>query len=94
METKKLIPYSVYLPVEYHTKLKAAAQHRKASSMIRDAIVMILDGNDAYRGGYNKGIRDAAQVVYDCAEAQMIAVKGRDLGAILTERINELRMTK
>lgn len=92
METKKLIPYSVYLPVEYHAKLKEVAKERKASAMIRDAILMILDGADAYRGGYNKGVRDSAQVVYECEEAQMVAIKGRDLGAILTERIKELEL--
>lgn len=92
MEAKKLIPYSVYLPVEYHSKLKAVAKERKASAMIRDAIMMILDGDDAYKGGYNKGVRDAAQIVYECSEAQMVAIKGRDLGDILTDRIKELEM--
>lgn len=92
METKKLIPYSVYLPADYHAKLKAVAKERKASAMIRDAIMMILDGTDAYKGGYNKGVRDAAQIVYECDEAQMVAIKGRDLGAILTDRIKELEM--
>jgi hypothetical protein len=92
MEARKLIPYSVYLPPEYHAKLKEVAKERKASAMIRDAILMILDGTDAYKGGYNKGVRDSAQVVYECDEAQMVAVKGRDLGAILTERIKELEM--
>jgi hypothetical protein len=29
---KKLIPYSVYLPVEYHDKIKELAKQRKASS--------------------------------------------------------------
>lgn len=92
MAEKKLIPYSVYLPKDYHDKLKEVAKDRKASALIRDAIQMILDGNDAYRGGYNKGVRDAAQIVYECDEAQMVAIKGRDLGAILTDRINELEM--
>ena len=92
MAEKKLIPYSVYLPKDYHDKLKEVAKDRKASALIRDAIQMILDGSDAYRGGYNKGVRDAAQVVYECDEAQMVAIKGRDLGAILTDRINELEM--
>ena len=92
MEAKKLIPYSVYLPVEYHSKLKAVAKERKASAMIRDAIMMILDGDDAYKGGYNKGVRDSAQIVYECNEAQMVAIKGRDLGDILTDRIKELEM--
>ena len=90
MEPKKLVPYSVYLSPEHHKKLKAAAKKRKASSLIRDAIEMILADGDQYRAGYNKGISDAAKIVYECEEAQMVAVKGRDVGAILSERINEL----
>jgi hypothetical protein len=93
MERKNLIPYSVYLPVEYHKRLRAAAKNRKASGIVRDAVMMILDGNDVYTSAYNKGISDAAQVVYDCKEGQMVAVKGRDIGAILAEQI-ELLKTK
>jgi hypothetical protein len=94
METKKLVPYSVYLPVEIHTKLKELAQNRKASSLVRDAIVMILEGNDAYTSGYNKACKDAANIVYENEYAQMIAIKGKDLGAILTEQIDGLEMGK
>jgi len=90
MEAKKLVPYSVYLSPEHHKKLKAAAKTRKASSLIRDAIDMIVSNNDPYHAGYNKGITDAAQVVYECEEAQMVAVKGKDIGAILSDRIKEL----
>lgn len=89
---KRLVPYSIYLPIEHHAKLKEAAKQRKASALIRDAIAMILDGNDVYTAGYNKGVNEAAKVVFDCEEAQMVAVKGRDLGAILTERIKELEV--
>ena len=92
METKKLVPYSVYLPVEQYTKLKDLAKSRKASALIRDAITMIIEGNDAYNSGYNKACKDAAKVVYDNEEAQMIAVKGKDLGSILTELIKDLEM--
>lgn len=92
METKNLIPYSVYLPRDYHDKIKLLAKQRKASALIRDAIMMLMDGNDTFKGGYNKALRDAAQVVYECPEAQMVAVKGRDLGAILTDRINALEV--
>ena len=94
MDTKKLVPYSVYLPVEHYNKLKAAAKSRKASELIRDAIGMIVDGQDLYNSGYNKGIKDAAKVVYECEEAQMIAVKGKDLGVILSERIDLLEIKK
>ena len=90
MEDKKLIPYSVYLPVELFNKLKELAKERKASALIRDAIGMIIEGNDAYTSGYNKACKDAAKVVYESDEAQMIAVKGKDLGAILTEQIKAL----
>jgi hypothetical protein len=90
MESKKLVPYSVYIPQEYYLKLKAAAKERKASVLIRDAITMLCDGEDVYKLGYKRGIADAAKVVYDCEEAQMIAVKGKDLGAILAEKIDML----
>jgi len=90
MEQKKLVPYSVYLPVEHYKKLKVAAKNRKASELIRDAIGMIVDGQDLYNSGYNKGIKDAAKLVYDCSEAQMVAIKGKDLGSILTDQIESL----
>lgn len=91
MEERKLVPFSFYLPKDQHTKLKALAKERKASTVIRDAISMILDGTDSqFAAGYNQGVRDAAKVVFDCKEAQMVAVKGRDVGAILADQINEL----
>ena len=92
MEQKKLVPYSVYLPVEQFDKLKAAAKDRKAASIVRDAIAIMLDGTDLFTSGYNKGIKDADKVVYDCEEAQMIAIKGKDLGALLAEKIDLLEM--
>jgi metal-responsive CopG/Arc/MetJ family transcriptional regulator len=94
MDTKKLIPYSVYIPANLYKKLKLLAKERKASELIRDAISMALDGNDAYTSGYNKAIKDAAKVVYDNSEAQMIAIKGKDLGSILTEQIELLEIKK
>lgn len=89
---KKLIPYSVYLPPEYYAKIKEAAKNRKASGVVRDAILLMLDGGDVYKSGYNKGIKDAVQVVYECKEAQMVAIKGRDMGAVLSDQIALLKM--
>jgi len=37
-------------------------------------------------------MQEAAQVVYECKEAQMVAIKGRDMGAVLTEQIALLKM--
>lgn len=87
---KKLVPYSVYISQEHYEKLRRLARERKASSMIRDAISSILDGSDVFTAGYNKGLKDAADVIYNCKEAQMVAVMGRDLGVILSEQIELL----
>jgi len=55
---------------------------------------MILDGQDLFNSGYNKGLEDAAKVIYDCEEAQMIAIKGKDLGTVLADRIDALERKK
>jgi hypothetical protein len=52
---------------------------------------MIIDGNDAFTSGYNQACKDASKIIYDCEEAQMIAVKGKDLGALLSEKIQTLK---
>jgi Arc/MetJ-type ribon-helix-helix transcriptional regulator len=89
---KKLVPYSVYLPVEHVEKIKKLAKSRKASELIRDSIINMLEHKDMFKSGYNKGIKDAAKVIYDCKEAQMIAIQKRDLGDILSEQIESLEM--
>lgn len=94
MESRKLIPYSVFLRVDQHAKIKDLAKTRKASELIRDAVDMMLKGTDLYNSGYNKAIQDAAKIVYDSEEAQMIAIKGKDLGSILTEQIESLEIKK
>jgi predicted transcriptional regulator len=58
---KKLIPYSVYLPADYVKKLKVLAKERKASELIRNAVMMIIDAHGAYTAGYNQGLDDASQ---------------------------------
>lgn len=88
--TKKLMPYSVYLPMEYYEKIKDLAKERKASSMVRDAIMMALDGNEEFKSGYNKGVRDAVKVVDSCKEIEMIAIKGKYLNDVLAEQISSL----
>lgn len=94
MDPKKLVPYSVYLPLDLYKQLKEAAKDRKASVLIREAIGMILSGKNLFDSGYNRGLADAAKVVYDCEEAQMIAIKGKDLGSILAEKIDLLEIKK
>jgi hypothetical protein len=90
MVERKLRPYSVYITEHHYQQLRKAAKSRQAAALVRTAIEMILDGKDQYTAGYNKGLKDAAKAVYDCPEAQMVAVKGKDIGAHLAEQINLL----
>jgi hypothetical protein len=86
----KLVPYSVYLPVEYYDKIRELAQQRKASSMVRDAICMIIDGGDVYKSGYNKGVKDSIKVIDKCKDIEHIAVKGKYLNDVLADQLKEL----
>jgi hypothetical protein len=87
---KNLIPYSVYLPVEYHAKIKELAKQRKASSTVRDAICMILDGNDSFKSGYNKALKDAIKVIDNTKEIEHIAVRGKYLNDMLADQLKQL----
>lgn len=84
----KLIPYSVYLPPEYYDQIKELAKERKASSMVRDAICMIMDGGDQFKAGYNKGLEDAAKVVMKNRELKNAG--GDYLKEILEQNIKRL----
>jgi len=89
---KKLIPYSVYLPVEYHDKIKVLAAQRKASAMVRDAICMILDGDDAFKAGYNKALKDCIRQIDEIKEIEHIAVRSKYLNDLLSDNIKSLEM--
>ena len=87
---KNLVPYSVYLPIEYHEKIKELAKERKASSTVRDAICMILDGDDSFKAGYNKAIRDAIKQIDACKDIEHIAVRGKYLNDLLADQLRQL----
>jgi len=87
---KKLIPYSVYLPPEYHEQIKELAKERKASSTVRDAIQMILDGDGSYDAGYRKAVKDCIKVIDACKEIEHIAIKGKYLSEVLVDQLEQL----
>jgi phage-related protein len=94
MEKKRLIPYSVHLREDIYLKLKAAAGARKASSMVRDAITMLIEGDDAYTSGYNKGLRDAMDIVSSDSTAAGVSVNGHNVALTLTKNITSLLITQ
>lgn len=87
METKRLIPYSVHLREDIYNALKAAAKERKATSMVRDAITMIVEGTNSYDSGYNKGIRDAIQMVQSDEDISKISFGGKPISENLLSQL-------
>ena len=87
---KKLIPYNLYLYAEHVDKLKKLAGQRKASSLIRDAVSMMLDGKDEYSAGYNRALKDIADLVAQCKEIEVIAIRGKYLSDVLIDQIEAL----
>ena len=92
VKEKKLMPYSVYLPADYYAKIKKLAKERKASSTVRDAIMMIIDGNDEYRAGYNQGLRDAVKAVDKIKGVEMIAINGKYLSDVFYETVSKMEV--
>jgi hypothetical protein len=87
MEDNRLIPYSVHLKKDIYDKLKLAAGQRKASALVRDAITMIVEGDDAFNAGYNKGIRDAIAEMHEDDVASRIHFDDELLANRLAERL-------
>jgi hypothetical protein len=85
MESKRLIPYSVHLPEEIYKKLKIAAGERKASALVRDAITLIIEGDDSFNGGYNKAIRDVIGTLHDDSYCKVLGIEGQSLAYYLND---------
>jgi hypothetical protein len=94
MEAKKLIPYSVHLREDIYLKLKAAAGYRRAAGMVRDAITMLIEGDDTFNAGYNKAIKDVINVVQENQSANAIAIEGQTIAQILNRTFSEMIVTQ
>lgn len=90
MESKRLIPYSVHLPEEIYKKLKAAAGERKASALVRDAITIIVNGDDEFNGGYNKAVSDVINMIKDDGICSRISVDGNTIADHLGGQLQEM----
>ena len=87
MEKPRLIPYSVYLDPEIHDALKEKARNRQASKMVRDAITMILEGNDQFTSGYKQGLRDAMDLIHRDDLASTVAVHDKKIADHLIDQL-------
>lgn len=87
---KRLIPYSVHLPEDIYTKLKAAAEGRKASALVRDAITLIVEGDDSFNGGYNKAIKDVISIIKNDQWCKTIGVEGVPISDYIEEQLTPM----
>jgi len=87
---KNMKPFSMYLPNEYHEMLADYSKQRKASEVVRDAVVAYLNGGDMFNAGYNKALNDAMEIVKACKEIEVIAVNGKYLDVLLTTQLKDL----
>ena len=94
MEAKRLIPYSVHLREDIYLKLKDAAKGRKATALVRDAITMMLEGDEAFSGGYNKAIRDMIGIIQEDHWSSVIGVQGTTIADHLTKELEAMYMGK
>ena len=90
MEDNRLVPYSVHLRKDIYDKLKLAAGQRKASALVRDAITMIVEGDDSFNGGYNKGIRDAISLIDEDLLATRISYDGKSIAIHLCDQLEAM----
>jgi hypothetical protein len=90
METKRLVPYSVHLREDIYLKLKEAAGQRKATALVRDAITLIVEGDDVFNGGYNKGLRDAISVIKENENASSISIGGESIAELLSRQVEAM----
>ena len=87
---KRLIPYSVHLPEEIYKKLKAAAEGRKASALVRDAITLIVEGDDTFNGGYNKAVKDVISTIHNEQWCKTLGIGGQSLAEYLEDLLQPM----
>jgi len=87
---KRLIPYSVHLPEHIFVALKQAAGDRKAASLVREAITMFIENEDAYKRGYTTAIRDVMDKVASNKIANSIAIDSNVVSDVLVKEISSL----
>jgi len=91
---KRLIPYSIHLREDIYLKLKQAAKSRKATALVRDAITMIIEGDDSFNGGYNKAIRDVSNLINHDQWCESIGINGVSIATHLQEQLDGMTMNQ
>jgi predicted DNA-binding protein len=92
METKRMIPFSVYLPSDMHQAMTEIAKGRKASSMVREAISMLINDMDVYDSAYKTALGDCIHQVNQDSLLTSISCDGETLAKRVKNIIDLLQM--
>lgn len=87
---KRLIPYSVHLPENIFNLIKQAAGDRKASSLVREAIVSFVENRDLFDKGYQAGIDAAIKKIGNNKLATCISYDNTTIAEALSKELNSL----
>ena len=87
---KRLIPYSVHLPEEIYKKLKQAAGERKASALVRDAITLIIEGDDSFNCGNNKAVREVISALKDDQRCKSVWIEGQSFADYIAQLVEPM----
>lgn len=87
----RLIPYSVHLPETIYKKIKDAAGERKASGMVREAIINFVEGSSLFDQGHNSALDAINKKVYKNKVLNSIAYDGMTVAQIVEQELNQLR---
>ena len=91
---KRLIPYSLYLPEHMYMLLKSKAKNRQASTMVRDAVTMILEGNDQFTAGYQQAGKDVLRLIESNKTLNSIAFDGLSMAEMIFDEVENLMRSK
>ena len=87
---KRLIPYSVHLPEDIYLLIKQAAGERKASGMVREAIISFVQKRNMHDKGFESGLDAAIKRIQNNRVANDLAYKGETLADMLAREIQSL----
>jgi heme oxygenase len=88
--SKRMIPYSVYLPEETYLELRKHAKKRQASNVVRNAIEMILSKDDPFQAGYAQALRDATRIIRSHKLANDLAFGGESIADSMISALTEM----
>lgn len=84
----RLIPHTVYLPLEAHEKLRQYAAERQSSTRLREAVMAYLNGSGTYEAGYLQALKDADRSLSKVDALNRISYDGEKISDIIFHTLN------